>query len=46
MVRRTFAVRDVAEILMHWQAGRPWSEIARGRGVDRNTVRQYVTLAR
>ena len=45
MVRRSFAVRDVAEILIHWQAGRPLRQIARSLGVDRNTVRKYVALA-
>lgn len=45
MVRRSFAVRDIAEILIHWQAGRPLRQIARSLGVDRNTVRKYVTLA-
>ena len=45
MVRRSFAVRDIAEILMHWQAGRPVRQIARSLGVDRNTVRKYVALA-
>ncbi len=45
MVRRSFAVRDIAEILIHWQAGRPLRQIARSLGVDRNTVRKYVALA-
>ncbi|MBM4430194.1 MAG: IS21 family transposase [Chloroflexi bacterium] len=45
MVRRSFAVRDVTEILIHWQAGRPLRQIARSLGVDRNTVRKYVALA-
>jgi hypothetical protein len=45
MVRRSFTVRDIAEILVHWQAGRPLRQIARSPGVDRNTVRKYVALA-
>jgi transposase len=45
MVRRSFTVRDIAEILTHWQAGRPLRQIARSLGVDRNTVRKYVDLA-
>jgi len=45
MVRRSFAVREIAEILIHWQADRPLRQIARSLGVDRNTVRKYVALA-
>ncbi len=45
MVRRSFAVRDIIEILLHWQAGRPLREIARSLGVDRNTLRKFVALA-
>jgi transposase len=45
MVRRSFAVRDIIEILLHWQAGRSQRRIARSLGVDRNTVRKFVTLA-
>ena len=45
MVRRSFTVRDIAEILVHWQAGRSLRQIAHSLGVDRNTVRKYVVLA-
>ena len=45
MVRRSFAVRDITEILIHWQAGRPLRQIADSLDVDRNTVRKYVALA-
>lgn len=45
MARRSFAVRDIAEILIHWQTGRPIREIARSLGVDRNTIRKYISLA-
>jgi transposase len=44
MVRRSFAVRDVTEILVHWQVGRPIREIARSLGVDPKTVRKYVAI--
>ena len=36
---------DITEILVHWHAGRPISEIARSLGVDRNTVRKYTAAA-
>ena len=36
---------DVVEILTHWQAGRNISEIARGLGLDRKTVRKYLAPA-
>src|SRR3990170_868480 len=45
MGRRSFAVRDVAEILEHWHAGRSIQAIARSLGVDRKTVRKYAVLA-
>ncbi len=47
-------MRDITEILMHWQAGRSVRQIARSLGVDRplaetgdyrSTVRKYVRLA-
>ena len=38
-------MRNIAEILIHWQAQRPLRQIARSLGVDRNTVRKYVGLA-
>jgi transposase len=46
LARRTFNVVDITEILVHWHAGRPISEIARSLGVDRNTVRKYTGAAR
>ena len=46
MGRRSFTVRDVTEILVHWQAGRPLKQIVRSLGVSRNTVRKYVELAK
>jgi transposase len=42
MARRRFTVRDIAEILEHWQAGRSICAISRSLGVCRNTVRKYV----
>jgi transposase len=45
LARRTFTVVDVTEILIHWHAGRSLSEIATSLGVDRKTVRKYVSPA-
>lgn len=45
MTRRSFKVVDVTEILVHWYAGRTLSEIARGLGVDRKTIRKYIAPA-
>jgi len=45
MARRRFMVRDIAEILEHWQAGRSISGISRSLGVCRSTVRKYVYAA-
>jgi predicted transcriptional regulator len=45
LARRTFNVVDVTEILVHWHAGRSQSEIATSLGVDRKTVKKYVTPA-
>jgi transposase len=45
LARRTFNVVDVTEILIHWHAGRSLSEIATSLGVDRKTVRKYVSPA-
>jgi len=45
MARRTFDVIDVAEILVHWHAGRSLSEMSGSLGVDRKTLRKYVAPA-
>lgn len=45
MARRTFNVVDVTEILVHWHAGRSQSELADSLGVDRKTVKKYLTPA-
>jgi DNA-binding transcriptional regulator LsrR (DeoR family) len=42
MARKAFHVVDIAEILMHWHAGRSVREIANNLGVARNTVARYV----
>ena len=42
MARRTFYVIDIAEILVHWYAGRSQHELAASLGVDRKTIRKYV----
>jgi predicted transcriptional regulator len=38
-------VTDVTEILVHWYAGRSQSEVATSLGVDRKTIKKYVTPA-
>ena len=45
MVRRSFVVIDIVEILEHWYAGRPKLAVADSLGVDRKTIRKYVTPA-
>ncbi len=45
MARRSFNVVDVTEILIHWHAGRSQSEVATSLGVDRKTVKKYLTPA-
>ena len=45
MARRRFTVRDITEILEHWQAGRSISAIAKSLGVCRATVRKHVYAA-
>ncbi len=45
MARRTFDVIDIAEILVHWHAGRPKNQIAPSLGVHRRTIRKYVAPA-
>jgi transposase len=42
VARRRILVRDIAEILEHWQAGRSICAISRSLGVSRPTVRKYV----
>lgn len=45
MVRRTFNVAGIIEILVHWHAGRSYSEIAQSLGVDRKTARKHTAAA-
>ncbi len=45
MARRIITVRDVAEILDHWQAGRSLRAISRSLGASRHTIRKYVRIA-
>jgi transposase len=45
MARRSFDVPNVTEILVHWDAGRSQSEIADSLGLDRKTVKKYLTPA-
>jgi len=39
-------VREIGEILDHWQSGRGIRAIARSLGVSRPTIRKYVAIAR
>src|SRR5262245_53753169 len=45
MARMTFDVPNVTEILVHWDAGRSQSEIATSLGLDRKTVKKYLSPA-
>ena len=46
MVRRSFEVIDIVEVLEHWCAGRPKLAVAESLGVDRKTIRRkYVAPA-
>ncbi len=45
MGRREFGVREIAEVLAHWDANRGIRQIARSLGMDRNTVRKYIHMA-
>lgn len=43
MARRSWQLNQIIEILEHWQSGRSIKAIAKSLGVDRKTVRKYVT---
>ena len=45
MARRSFYVIDIAEILVHWYAGRSQHELAVSLAVDRKTIRKYTAPA-
>jgi hypothetical protein len=38
-------VVDIVEIMVHWHAGRSQHELAASLGVDRKTIRRYLTPA-
>jgi len=42
--RRIITVRDIAEILDHWQAGRSIRTISRSLGASRHTIRKYIRI--
>ena len=42
MARRSWSLRQIIEILEHWQSGRSIKSIAKSLGVDRKTVRKYI----
>jgi hypothetical protein len=44
LARRIFTVRDIAEILNHWQAGRSIRAISRSLGVSRHAIRKYISI--
>jgi len=45
MARRSMAVVDIKEILVHWDAGEGVSSIARSLGYSRPTVQKYLRAA-
>ena len=45
MARREFEVCDIVEIYLHWQAGEGVRRIARSLGLDRSTVKKYISPA-
>lgn len=45
MGRRSWHVRDIVEVYLHWQAGDAIQAIAPSLGLDRKTVRKYIRAA-
>jgi transposase len=45
MARRLFDMIDIVEVCQHWYVGRSKTEIAESLGIDRGTIRKYVTPA-
>jgi hypothetical protein len=45
MARRSFDVVDLAELFVHWEAGRSQVQIAQSLNLDRKTVRKYLAPA-
>ena len=46
MARRTFKVRDIDEILSYWHTTGSIQKTAQSLGVNRKTVRKYVSTAK
>ncbi len=45
MARSLFGMIDIVEVLQHWYAGRSKIDVAESLGIDRGTIRKYVTPA-
>ena len=45
MARRLFDMVSIVEVCQHWYAGRSKTDIAESLGIDRGTIRKYVTPA-
>jgi hypothetical protein len=45
MARRVFDMFDLVEVLQHWYAGRSKTDVGESLGIDRGTIRKYVTPA-
>ena len=45
MARRLFDMIDIVEVLQHWYSGRSKTDVAQSLGIDRGTIRKYVTPA-
>ena len=45
MARRLFDMIDIVEVLQHWYSGRSKTDVATSLGIDRGTIRKYVTPA-
>jgi hypothetical protein len=45
LARRTFDVIDLTEVYVHWWAGRSQVQISESLGIDRMTVRKYLSPA-
>ena len=46
MARRLFDMIDIVEVLQHWYSGRSKTDVAQSLGIDRGTIRKYVTRPR
>ena len=45
MARRVFEMLDLVELLQHWYSGRSKTDVAASLGIDRGTIRKYVSPA-